>query len=112
MEPIWIVVIVIAVVAVVGGLLLVRRPGRGEVLEPPPGAPPHAVGATPTPSDQLDAPEVEIVDPISTILADQVVITGPELTPEEEAANIAAAEAAELDGELEALVEAERPSFR
>jgi len=113
MEPIWIVLIVLAVVAVAGGgLLLVRRPGRGEVLEPPPGAAPQRVGSKPTPTAELDEPEIEIVDPISTILPDQVVITGPELTPDEEAANIAAAEAAELDGELEALIEAERPSFR
>ena len=34
--------------------------------------------------------------PLTGILPPEVVITGPELTPEEEAANIAAAEAAEL----------------
>ena len=44
-----------------------------------------------------------------------MVITGPELTPEEEAANIAAAEAAELESEQELAAAAEaaaRPSFR
>jgi fused signal recognition particle receptor len=114
MEPIFIVLIAVALVVVVAGVLLVRRPGRGEALEPPPEGvtPPHAVGTDELPHDQLDAPEVEIIDPISTILPEQVVITGPDLTPEEEAANIAAAEAAELEGELEALVEAERPTFR
>ena len=113
MELIVAIVIVIALVAVVAGFFLVRRPGRGEVLEPPPGGTaPHRVGSRPTPRDELDEPEIEVVDPISTILPDRIVITGPELTPQEEAANIAAAEAAELDGELEALVEQVRPSFR
>lgn len=113
MEPILLLVIALLLIVVVAGFLLVRRPDRGEVLEPPPGTtPPRKVGSRPTPSDELDAPEIEIVDTISTVMPDQIVITGPELTADEEVANIAAAEAAELDGELESLLEAERPSFR
>ena len=113
MEPILIVLIVVAVLGVGAAVLLVRRSDRGEALEPPPGAaPPRSVGTKERPPEELDGPEIEVVDPISTILPEQIVITGPELTPEEEAANIAAAEAAELEGELEELVEAEKPTFR
>jgi fused signal recognition particle receptor len=122
MEPILLVVIAVVLLVVVGGALVAtRRPSRGEVLEPPPVdlgtvTPPDRVGPVEREADELVEPEVAVVDPISGILPPEVVITGPELTPEEEAANIAAAEAAELEAaELEAEAEAEveeRPSFR
>lgn len=125
MDPILIVVIaavlLVVVVALVAGLVVTRRPSRGEVLEPPPVdlgtvTPPDRVGTAERDLDELVEPEVEVVDPMSGVLPPEVVVTGPELTPEEEAANIAAAEAAELESEQalveEELVEEERPSFR
>ena len=113
MELVIVIATVVAILAVAAGVLLVRRSDRGEVLEPPPGTTrPRQVGVRETAADELDGPEIEVVEPISVVLPPEIVITGPELTAEEEAANIAAAEAAELDGELEALLEQERPSFR
>ena len=120
MDPIVIVIAVVLLVAVVAGLVVARRPSRGEVLEPPPvdpatSMPPDRVGTLERGEDDLLEPEVEVVDPMSGVLPPEVVITGPELTPEEEAANIAAAEAAELEGEqalAEVGEEAARPSFR
>jgi fused signal recognition particle receptor len=114
MEIIIIAVVVLVVVAV--GFVAVRRPSRGEVLEPPPVdlgtvTPPDRVGPDERTDDELVEPEVEVVDPLTGILPPEVVITGPDLTPEEEAANIAAAEAAELESE-DALLEEVRPSFR
>jgi fused signal recognition particle receptor len=114
MEFIIIAVVVLVVVGV--GFVAVRRPSRGEVLEPPPVdlgtvTPPDRVGPDERTDDELVEPEVEVVDPLTGILPPEVVITGPELTPEEEAANIAAAEAAELESEQE-LLEEVRPSFR
>ena len=109
---------VAAALLVVVGIAFVatRRPSRGEALEPPPvdlgtATPPDRVGTAERADDELVEPEVEVVDPMTGILPPEVVITGPELTPEEEAANIAAAEAAELESE-QALVEEVRPTFR
>jgi len=66
----------------------------------------------------LDGPEIETVEPVAGILGSSVAITGPELTAEEEAANIAAAEEAEQEGEEARLAQAaaeaaedERPNF-
>lgn len=121
MDPIVIVIAVVVLLVVVGvGFVATRRPSRGEVLEPPPvdlgtTTPPDRVGVDEREDAELDEPEVEVVDPLTGILPPEVVITGPELTPEEEAANIAAAEAAELESEqqlAEAAAVAERPSFR
>ncbi len=112
-----IVLLVVLAVVVVGtiGFVAVRRPSRGEVLEPPPvdeltTTPPDQVGAFERSLDDLTEPEVEVVEQMSTVFPPEIVITGPELTPEEEAENIAAAEAAELAGEG-ALVEEGRPTF-
>lgn len=116
MEPIVIIIAAVLLVAVVAGFVVARRPARGELLEPPPvdlgaSTPPDRVGTLERGDDELIEPEVEVIDPMTGILPPEVVITGPELTPEEAAANIAAAEAAELEGEQELLAE-ERPSFR
>ena len=130
MEPLVILAIIlalVAVLAVVAGATLVSRRGRGETLEPPPEvgleqideAGPGAVAPreAPTPSDRdtLEEPEVEVVEPRGAMFGGTVEITGPELTEEEEAANIAAAEAAEAEWESEqagGLEELVRPSFR
>ena len=120
MEPIVIIIAVVLLVAVVAGFVVARRPARGELLEPPPVdlgtvTPPDRVGTDERADDELVEPEVEVVDPLTGVLPPAVVITGPELTPEEEAANIAAAEAAELESEQELAAAAEaatRPSFR
>lgn len=130
MEPLVILAVIlalVAVLAVVAGATLVSRRGRGETLEPPPGvdleqideAGPGAVAPreAPTPSDRdtLEEPEVEVVEPRGAMFGGTVEITGPELTEEEEAANIAAAEAAEAEWESEqagGVEELVRPSFR
>ena len=130
MEPLVILAIIlalVAVLAVVAGATLVSRRGRGETLEPPPEvgleqideAGPGAVAPreAPTPSDRdtLEEPEVEVVEPRGAMFGGTVEITGPELTEEEEAANIAAAEAAEAEWESEqagGVEELVRPSFR
>lgn len=118
MEPIVILIAAVLLVALFAGFVISRRPSRGEVLEPPPvdlgtATPPDRVGTIERSDDELVEPEVEIVDPMSGILPPEVVITGPELTPEEEAANIAAAEAAELEGEDDLLEEpVPRATFR
>lgn len=130
MEPLLILAIIlalVAVLAVVAGATLVSRRGRGETLEPPPEvdleqideAGPGAVAPreAPTPSDRdtLEEPEVEVVEPRGAMFGGTVEITGPELTDEEEAANIAAAEAAEAEWESEqagGVEELVRPSFR
>ena len=130
MEPLLILAIIlalVAVLAVVAGATLVSRRGRGETLEPPPEvdleqideAGPGAVAPreAPTPSDRdtLEEPEVEVVEPRGAMFGGTVEITGPELTEEEEAANIAAAEAAEAEWESEqagGVEELVRPSFR
>ena len=112
MEPIVIIIAVVLLVAVVAGFVVTRRPARGELLEPPPVdlgtvTPPDRVGTDERADDELVEPEVEVVDPLTGVLPPAVVITGPELTPEEEAANIAAAEAAELESEQELAAAAE-----
>ena len=130
MEPLVILAVIlalVAVLAVVAGATLVSRQGRGETLEPPPEvdleqideAGPGAVAPreAPTPSDRdtLEEPEVEVVEPRGAMFGGTVEITGPELTEEEEAANIAAAEAAEAEWESEqagGVEELVRPSFR
>lgn len=130
MEPLVILAVIlalVAVLAVVAGATLVSRRGRGETLEPPPEvdleqideAGPGAVAPreAPTPSDRdtLEEPEVEVVEPRGAMFGGTVEITGPELTEEEEAANIAAAEAAEAEWESEqagGVEELVRPSFR
>ena len=71
---------------------------RGDVLEVHPAYEESAVRI------ELFGDEIEsisVVDPLTGVLPPAVVITGPELTPEEEAANIAAAEGAELESEQE-----------
>jgi len=118
LEPIYAVLAVAAVILVIIGFVVIRRRSGGEVLEPPPSAPP--LTGTEAPPERVgpydegpgpDAPEVEVVDPMGGILAPEVVVTGPELTEEEEQENIRLAEEAELAGEagVEELV---RPSFR
>ena len=131
MDPILIVLIVVVALIVVGGVLLVGRRDRGEVLEPPPTeAPLGTVTEEPRhlelediPPEDLREPEVEEVDPMAGVLGTTVEVTGPPLTDEEAAENIALAEQAEaeweqthdadgnpLDGAtVEELV---RPSFR
>ncbi|MBS1837358.1 MAG: signal recognition particle-docking protein FtsY [Actinobacteria bacterium] len=125
MEPLVILVIAAVLVVVVGAVLISRR-SRGESLEPPPSDPsvgtllderaraPHEV-VEPDDRGTLSEPEVEVVEPRGAMFGGTVEITGPELTAEEEAENIAAAEAAEAEWEaiqsagVEELV---RPSFR
>jgi fused signal recognition particle receptor len=109
-------VVVGFVATVVVGFVAIRRSGRGEVLEPPPvdtstATPPHEV-TTAEDLEELAGPEVEVREPLSTILPPEVVITGPELTDEEAEENIALAEEAERLDELVALEEAVRPNFR
>ena len=114
MEPLYIILAVVLVAIVIAGFVTMRRPGRGEVLEPPADElrPPTDVGTLERDLEDLREPEVQVVDPISVVMPPEVVITGPELTPEEEAENIALAEEAERADELEREVEAEKPTFR
>ncbi|MFI5045298.1 MAG: signal recognition particle receptor subunit alpha, partial [Acidimicrobiales bacterium] len=112
-----IILIVVAVLVIAGAGFVVssRRRDRGEVLEPP-GKPPTQVTER-TPREDLTEPEVEEVEPIGSMFGDIVEVTGPELTEDEEAENIALAEAAELEwetdhGEGTAVEELVRPSFR
>ena len=130
MEPLVILGIILAVVpllAVVAGATLVSRRGRGEALEPPAEVDLDAIEepaedaeaprevARPSDPDTLSEPEIEVVEPRGSMFGGTVEITGPELTDDEVAANIAAAEAAEAEweadqaGDLEELV---RPTFR
>ncbi len=125
MEPLvilGIILAVVAVLAVIAGATLVSRRGRGESLEPAPDldaveAPgadaesPRAV-ARPSHPGTLTEPEVEVVEPRGSMFGGTVEITGPELTDEEVAENIAAAEAAEAEWEQGGLEELVRPSFR
>ena len=120
-----IILAVVAVLAVIAGATLVSRRGRGESLEPAPdldvveepaadAESPRAV-AQPSDPGTLTEPEVEVVEPRGSMFGGTVEITGPELTEEEEAANIAAAEAAEAEWESEqagGVEELVRPSFR
>ncbi len=114
MEPLYIILAVVLVAIVVAGFVTMRRPGRGELVEPPPESldSPGDVGTIERDRDDLIEPEIEVVEPISVVMPPEVVITGPELTPEEEAENIALAEAAELADELARVEEAARPTFR
>ena len=114
MEPLYIILAVVLVAIVVAGFVTMRRPGRGELVEPPPDSldAPSNVGTIERDPAELDEPGIEVVDPISVVLPPEVVITGPELTPEEEAENIALAEAAERADELERAEPDVRPSFR
>ncbi len=130
MEPLVILAVIlalVAVLAVIAGATLMTRRNRGESLEPPsdveldtvtePGPDARAPRERAKPDDpgSLTEPEVEVIEPRGTMFGGTVEITGPELTEEEEAANIAAAEAAEAEWEgdhgagVEELV---RPSFR
>ena len=119
MSPILIIIIIFAIGVVVAGALLLGRPSKGELLEgPPEGVLPREAGTQALDPDSLDGPEIETVEPVAGILGSSVAITGPELTPEEEAANIAAAEEAEQEGEdarlaqvAEEAAEDERPNF-
>ena len=119
MSPILIIIILFAIGVVVAGALLLGRPSKGELLEgPPEGVLPREAGTQAQDPDSLDGPEIEMVEPVAGILGSSVAITGPELTPEEEAANIAAAEQAEQAGEDARLAQAaaeaaedERPNF-
>jgi fused signal recognition particle receptor len=70
---------------------------------------------------ELDEPEVEVIEPVGGVIAGTVEVVGPELTEEEEAENIAAAERAEAEWEGgqeggqeggTAVEELVRPSFR
>ncbi|UDY36884.1 signal recognition particle-docking protein FtsY [Dermatobacter hominis] len=130
MEPLVILAVILAVVAVlavVAGATLVSRRGRGESLEPPPDGDLDVVErpgpearaprkrAKPDDPGSLSEPEVEVIEPRGTMFGGTVEITGPELTDEEEAANIAAAEAAEAEWETDhgaGVEELVRPSFR
>ena len=125
MEPLvilGIILAVVAVLAVIAGATLVSRRGRGESLEPAPdldaveapGADAESPRAVARPSDPgtLTEPEVEVVEPRGSMFGGTVEITGPELTDEEVAENIAAAEAAEAEWEQGGLEELVRPSFR
>ena len=130
MEPLVILAVIlalVAVLAVIAGATLMTRRNRGESLEPPsdveldtvtePGPDARAPRERAKPDDpgSLTEPEVEVIEPRGTMFGGTVEITGPELTEAEEAANIAAAEAAEAEWEgdhgagVEELV---RPSFR
>ncbi len=118
MSPILIIIIVFAILVVVAGALLLGRPSKGELLEgPPEGALPKEAGNRASDPGSLTEPEIELVEPVAGILGSSIAITGPELTAEEEAANIAAAEEAEQAGEDAKSVEAapaaedERPNF-
>ncbi|MEI7886271.1 MAG: signal recognition particle-docking protein FtsY [Actinomycetes bacterium] len=120
MSPILILIIVFSLVVVVAGAVMLGRPSKGELLEgPPEGTLPREAGSQPEDPNSLAGPEIEIVEPVAGILGTGIAITGPELTPEEEAANIAAAEQAEQEGEDARLARAaaeaaedERPNFR
>ncbi len=111
MEPLLIILAIVLVAIVVAGFVTMRRPGRGELMEPPPGSleEPRGVG---TIELERDEPGIDVVDPISVVMPPEVVITGPELTPEEEAENIALAEEAERADELERAAEVAKPTFR
>ena len=117
--------LVVAVLAVVAGFVLVGRRDRGEVMEPPPvegklgtvtKEPRELRGEEVAPP--LDEPEIEVIDPVGGVIAGTVEVVGPELTDEEEAENIAAAERAEAeweadhDGSGATVEELVRPSFR
>jgi fused signal recognition particle receptor len=124
MEPIVITLIVVAVIAVVAAVVLVSRRDRGEVLEPHPTEgrlgtvtkePRELQGEAVAPD--LEEPEVEVIEPVGGVIAGTVEVVGPELTEEEEAENIAAAEQAEAEWEAgqeggTAVEELVRPSFR
>ena len=129
MEPLVILAVILALVAllaVVAGATLVSRRNRGESLEPPPadldvveepapGARAPRERARPDDPETLSEPEIEVIEPRGTMFGGTVEITGPELTDEEEAANIAAAEAAEAEWETDhgaGVEELVRPSFR
>jgi fused signal recognition particle receptor len=130
MEPLVILAVILALVAllaVVVGATLVSRRNRGESLEPGPDVELDTVTepgpdaraprerAKPDDPDSLTEPEVEVIEPRGTMFGGTVEITGPELTADEEAANIAAAEAAEAEWETDhgvGLEELARPSFR
>lgn len=125
MEILIVILIVAALLAVVAGLVVRGRRSHGEVLEPPPSAErvgrgarePHGVQLDEVPPEDLDEPEVQVVDPMAGIMGTEVDVTGPPLTAEEEAANAALAEEAELEWEAEHLTDADleelvRPSFR
>ncbi len=110
--------VILVVVAVGVGVLLVGRRQRGESLEPPPTAtsPRQVQGTTTAP--EIDEPEIEVLEPVDGVVGGTIEVVGPELTDEEQAENIAAAEAAEAEWETEhgegagALEELVRPSFR
>lgn len=120
MDPILLVILGVALVAflaVGAGLVATRRSDRGEALEPPPAdpgtmTPPDRVGTLERAAEELDEPEIEVVEPMAGVLPPEIVVAGPDLTDEEEAAAIAAAEAAELDSELEQLLTPVKPTFR
>ena len=81
MEPIYLIIALTAILAIVVGFVAVRRSGRGELQEPPPfdpsAAPPHDLGTGTQDRDELRGPEVDVVDPVSGVLPPEVVITGP-----------------------------------
>ncbi len=125
MEPLVILGIILAIVAVLAVFagVAVRSRRSTETLEPPdlesierpgPDAEPPREVTKPSDPDTLSEPEIEVVEPRGSMFGGTVEITGPELTEEEEAANIAAAEAAEADWEAEqaGLEELVRPSVR
>jgi len=125
MEPLVILGIILAIVAVLAVFagVAVRSRRSTETLEPPdlesierpgPDAEPPREVTKPSDPDTLSEPEIEVVEPRGSMFGGTVEITSPELTEEEEAANIAAAEAAEADWEAEqaGLEELVRPSVR
>jgi fused signal recognition particle receptor len=118
--PMLLVTLLIVAVAVIVGFVVVKGRGRGEVLEPPgeeragTGAPTLEPRTTldAAPPDDLQAPEIEILDKLPVVMPPEVVVAGPELTEEEEAENIALAEAAAAAGGLDLEEPAVKPSFR
>ena len=123
MDIFLVIAIALALLVVVAGVVLIGRRGRGcEVLEPPAEAgelgtvtrePRELQGEQVGP--ELTEPEIQVIEPVGPVIASTVEVTGPPLTPEEEAENIALAEEAERQWEADhgaGVEELVRPSFR
>ena len=123
MDIFLVIAIALALLVVVAGVVLIGRRGRGgEVLEPSAEAgelgtvtrePRELQGEQVGP--ELTEPEIQVIEPVGPVIASTVEVTGPPLTPEEEAENIALAEEAERRWEADhgaGVEELVRPSFR